>query len=403
MGTVQSAAQVQVRLAGWRLSYSSAVWSSKTTVKKRIIYPQVDSKHPKQQEPISKQPPHSQTWFKDVPEVTISPKTVPLTALPEFDRNSCQFIIFDLETTGLETKAEICQIASMAVNDLAVWSTYILPTCAINPLSSLVTGLVVKNSGNERYLTFCGKYVKTLSYKEGIHSFYSHLKTLSTKAKHTILIGYNSKTFDIPILFRSFDKVGVTASELDTFGIGFVDAMSVLNDMKKSRQLQLNKPSSTARGSLEEVYKHLFNETFRAHEAVKDISALYQVLFKSRLPITTDHILTHTITAGSSYKAFEFNEHKYKLLKTMKGRLFNDPSGLKLVISKHVAKKIATSGLNYKDLERVYQQYGREGISNVCSTQVHSQDGKMTYRVTNNMPIINAIADHFEKATGLHI
>ena len=395
MGKVQSVLQVS-RLPCGRLALgkqqrykSSGVWGSCTSTKRRIIYSKPEAQKP------SPLPKVLSLEGVDVPEITTRPKPIPITSLPNFDRHGCQFVMFDLETTGLKTNSEICQIATMGTNDGdSVWSTYILPTGGIDPSSSLVTGLVVKYAGNERYLTFCGKCVEALSYEEGMHSFHSHLRQLSTRAKHTILIGYNSKTFDVPFLYRSFHKVGIRADQLDTCGIGFVDAMAVVRDIKKAGKLV---PKGKGRESLGEVYKNLFNESFRAHEAIRDVKALHRILFQSPLPVTPELILTHATTAGSAYKAVEFNEHRAKLLRTMYGRLFHDYPGSKLVISRHMANKIAASGLSYGDLQSVYQRYGKKGIASVCCTPCYSQEGKKTHRVTNTKEIIDAIADHFEK------
>lgn len=396
MGKVQSTLQVS-RLPCGRLGLgnhqrhnSSEIWGSRTTTKRRIIYPKPNLQKPN---------PHPQALsLEGVPEITTRPKLIPITSLPNFDRDSCQFVIFDLETTGLKVDSEICQIAAMGTNDGdTVWSTYILPTGGIEPSSSLVTGLVVKYAGNERYLTFCGQCVEALLYKEGILSFYSHLRQLSTRAKHTILIGYNSKTFDVPILYRNFRKVGIMGDQLDACGIGFVDAMAVIRDIKKDGHLVQNGRGTLARGSLGEVYKNLFNESFRAHEAIRDVKALHRILFKSPLPVTPELILTHTTTAGSVYNDATFSERRLKLLGTMNGKLFHDYPGSKLVISRHMASKIAASGLSYEDLQSIYQQYGKEGIAAVCCTPCYSQEGKKTCRITKTKEVIDAITDYFER------
>ena len=54
---------------------------------------------------------------------------------------SCTTVIFDLETTGLQSFAQITQIAAATMDGSRKFSCFVLPTISISPAATKVTGL----------------------------------------------------------------------------------------------------------------------------------------------------------------------------------------------------------------------------------------------------------------------
>ena len=331
-----------------------------------------------------------------VPPALHPPKDELISSLPDFNRNSCEFVVFDLETTGLRSDCEICQIAAMSVSDRTVWSTYVLPSCAIDPDASLVTGLVVRYAGNDRYLTHHGKHVRALPCKESILALYNHFRELSRIARHILCIGYCSKSFDVPILCNNFSKFGIPGDKLDSLGVCFVDAFPLVKYLTKTVNSACGNAAPLERATLSHVYEHLFDKRFPAHNAVTDVKALSQILFHSPLKVSPNSLIAQATTAGSAFANMEFQKKKASLLSTMHGLLFLDPPA-RGPISKYMAGKIAASGLGYDDLERIYKVRGREGLAQVCQAPVYTDNGKTVPRVTSNADIIQAIVKYFEE------
>ncbi len=332
----------------------------------------------------------------DLPPVLHRPKDTLLTSLPDFNQNSYQFVVFDLETTGLERNSEICQIAAERVDThkRESWSAYILPNVAINPRASLVTGLVVKYAGNDRYLTHYGQCVKATSSRDGIMSFYRHLKELSEAARHTILIGYCSKQFDVPVLCHSFRKYGITGEKLEELGICFAESYKVLKDIFTSRAAD---KTAAQTATLTNIYESIFGEPFQAHNAVNDVNALSRIIFDSHCKPPPESLLSQATVAGSAFASMEFFENKSKLLNTMNDQLFSDNNTSSIwPLTRYLAMKTAASGLDYNDMKRIYKKWGEVGIDTLCRTVVKSDSGKRTYRITNNQNVIKAICTHFE-------
>lgn len=334
----------------------------------------------------------------DLPPILHRPKDTLLTSLANFDQNSYQFVVFDLETTGLQANAEICQIATERIDlnknhQHELWSTYILPNTAIDPGASLATGLVVKYAGNDRYLTHCGRRVETCSPRDGMILFYRYLKELSKIARHTILVGYCSKRFDVPVLCNSFGKFGIRGEELDELGICFADSESILKDIFSSIK------SDQKRATLANIYESIFSEPFQAHNAINDVKALSGILFDSHYKPPPESLLSRATVAHSAFNTMEFLRAQSKSLNTMNGRLFSSvcKDSSRWPLTRYLARKTAASGLDYNEMKRIYQKWGKVGIDALCRTSVKSDTNRTSCRITYNTAVIAAICRHFEE------
>ena len=335
-----------------------------------------------------------QTALKEAfPKVMVQPRLLPVSAPPD----RCQFIVFDLETTGITADSDICQIAAMKANPEGeqaepLWSTYLIPGRSIERRAYRVTGLSTDYDHGRKCLFLHGKPVEAQQYEEGIQSFYSYLQKQSSPGKHTILVAYGCERLDAPVLVSNFDRCGISRQDLESVITGFSDALKIMRRMRADPSM-IKDGLPPAKVSLSSVYNHLFNvELTDAHNAITDTRALHQILFQSQLKITPTQLLSSSSTLGSVHDMAQYLTTTLSNLHTMKGKLFNYQDKLKFSLTQHMAAMIAKSGICYEDLARVYREYGANGITELLSGPCNCRE----HRVTSDKDIIDAVIEHFQ-------
>lgn len=331
-----------------------------------------------------------------LPKVTERPELTPVT-VPSGD---CQFIVFDLETTGLTPDSDICQIAAMKAQPgpqaaaESVWSIYLLPSRSIDKNAQKTTGLTTEHYHGQKCLCLHGVPVDAQPYEEGIRSFYTYLQKQSVSNKHTVLVGYGSEKLDVPVLINNFKQYGISSQDLEGLIAGFSDALYLIRKMRDEDNSSLVKDGlPLISASLSGVYSHLFNTQLRdAHNATADTKALHRILFQSRLNVTPSQLLSHSLTVSSAYAMSNYTSTYLACLNSMKGKLFNYGDKPKLWVTRYVATKMARSGICYDDLARIFKEHGPNGI-NVLLT---GPCGGSARRVTSDQKIVEAVIQHFQ-------
>eukprot|EP00105_Crassostrea_gigas_P034983 XP_019919131.1 PREDICTED: uncharacterized protein LOC105318905 [Crassostrea gigas] len=108
-----------------------------------------------------------------------------------------QFIVFDLETTGLGRTSDILQIACVCGTES--FNVYMKPTCCnISISASEATVLTYIGS----VLKHKGKSVESLPASDGLQRFLQFL----SQFPDTILLGHNIQNFDLPVLIHQLFK-----------------------------------------------------------------------------------------------------------------------------------------------------------------------------------------------------
>jgi DNA polymerase III epsilon subunit-like protein len=332
------------------------------------------------------------------PKVTVQPKLLPVSV----PSDQCQFIVFDLETTGIAVDSDICQIAAMKADHEcaaskpapAAWSTYLIPGRNIERRAHRVNGLSTDDHHGHRCLFRHGKPVEAQQYKEGIQSFYSYLQKQSSPGKHTILVAYGSERLDAPVLINSLNRCGISRQDLGGLIAGFSDALKMIRKMRTDPSM-LKGGLPPTEFSLSSIYNHLFNTQLRdAHDAVTDTRALHRILFQSHLKISPAQLLSSSSTLASVHDMVQYSTTALSNLHTMKGKLFNNQDGPQLFLTRHMAAVIAKSGMCYEDLARVYREYGASGITYLLSGPCSGRE----VRVTSDKATIDAVIDHFQSS-----
>lgn len=330
------------------------------------------------------------------PKAIVQPQLLPVSV----PSDQCQFIIFDLETTGIAVDSDICQMAAMKADpecasaEPAVWSTYLIPCRSIERRAHRVNGLSTDYHQGRKCLFHHGKPVNAQQYEEGIQSFYSYLQEQASPNKHTILVAYGSERLDAPVLINNFNRYEISQQDLGSLITGFSDALTMIRKMRTDPSMLTNGLPPT-KFSLSSIYHHLFNTQLTgAHDAVTDIRALHRILFQSHLKITPTKLLSSSSTLRSVYEMVQYSTTALSNLHTMKGKLFNYQDGPKLSLTRHTAAGLAKSGICYEDLARIYREYGANGITELLSRPCSGRE----HRVTSNKATIDAVIDHFQSS-----
>ncbi|XP_011407521.1 PREDICTED: exonuclease DPD1, chloroplastic/mitochondrial-like [Amphimedon queenslandica] len=218
--------------------------------------------------------------------------------------NNDIIILFDLETTGLAKDSDITQIAAEVVGQNNMWSKYLIPNQDIGNDATQVTGIHVEETDGARVLMVGNEEVDAASYEDGLTQFYHYLCQLSNGKdpnSRLILVAHNAKRFDAPILVNAFKKINVSSSDLLEKGIYFADSLEILRKLQKDQHPLLNNPQADKEGGkklslgLGNLYRHLFQEDFPAHDATEDVKAMKRILFE-RLQLDKSFISNETFS-----------------------------------------------------------------------------------------------------------
>jgi hypothetical protein len=142
----------------------------------------------------------------------------------------------------------------------------------------------------------------------------------------------------------------------------------------------------------------LFNETFDAHDALEDVIALRRILFASPLRLSEEDIVSYCkpVSSSDALNDCQYLDKRHELLQTLKGKLYID-AGNDGAISTSMAEKIAGSGLNFFDLQRVFAEFGKKGLFAGVSKPPTSHQQSTKPRVTKTPRILSSILTYFER------
>ncbi|CAC5424590.1 unnamed protein product [Mytilus coruscus] len=162
---------------------------------------------------------------------------------------------------------------------------------------------------------------------------YFEVETTGLEIHNTVLVGHNSKVFDISILITALEKHGLLNYFMSSVK-GFIDALPLYKECIP------NQPSYAQ----PKIYNTLFGELYSAHDSMEDIVALRRLFEKK---ISPSLVLKSTFS-GTNESVMQLYLHRNctkGLLTTMR------PLTNYKIITNCMATKIASSGLGLNHLK----------------------------------------------------
>ena len=189
-------------------------------------------------------------------------------------------------------------------------------------------------------------------------------------------MGHNIKNFDNPLVFRDMKTHGFLREFIESTG-GFVDTYELF---------KLAEPGREGRGvyKQETLVKEFLNEPYDAHNGLEDVKALQKLIRVMNFEL---ELLQH-VSFGMDYveEAFNFSREKRERMKTLK------PMVDKGILSQYMADKIASSGLEWKDLVAAVRSDWNDGIR-----ELFTEPTKQGARVTNTERIIEDVTTYLQQ------
>ena len=266
---------------------------------------------------------------ESIPAPVTAPSLQPLVWIPAY----VTVCFFGLEATSLLRSSQLMQIAARVhgSDSCSAFSIYLLPTEAVSPAASEVTGLALATIEGERVLTANGKRVTGLSQWDGLQALIDWLENLS---KSVVLVAHNCHTFDMRVLSNPLMREGLQA-DFEARVHGFGDSLPAL-------KCALPSLSSC---KLADIQMSVCMHTFPAHDASHDVTALVDVL-----RVVKADLVPTFVTVGSVIAVMAFEAEKLKRQATF-GALVKAK-----VLSSCMASKAAASGLTAHHLQVAYRR-----------------------------------------------
>lgn len=230
----------------------------------------------------------------------------------------------------LARSSHITQIAAVCGSDR--FSKYILPKIPITDKATEVTGLRVL----DWKMFHDGEEVDAVHLVAAVDALLNFFTKFQTKV---VLVGHNVKSFDCHIFLNSLQNCGKT-QEIGNCVAGFVD----------TKQLFKVFDSNVGSFSLENLYKHYVCEPYKAHDALEDVLALQNLVTSVGVDLSDPKYLSSSFTFSNAVDSHSYSLEIRKNLPSLEHLI----SGK--IVSRHIANRIAGSGLCFSFLQLVYNR-----------------------------------------------
>ena len=269
----------------------------------------------------------------------------------------------DIETSSLQSQADILQIAACCNDE--IFNQYVTPTRGISTTASAVTGLTT----NGHILFHNGTPVISLPLKEALQLFLAWLQDRAP----VVLAGHNLRRFDFPRLMNAFEKANLLSAFTDSC-LGGIDTLPLFKDKYP------DEPKHTQ----EHLFQKLTNKTYVAHDAASDVTSLQQLCHVAGF--TKNVLMKYSFTTQWYIDCMTYRAVGAENTDTMQSLVERK------VVSRQMATKIGSSGLQLSHLTTAYSHGGRETL---CQLLTEKVDG--TPRVTSCKRVLNALVQYCDE------
>lgn len=279
-------------------------------------------------------------------------------------------IIFDLETTGFGSNAEVIQIAAKYRDQ--EFNRYIFPSNGIPNVVSKITKLWIEEGELILKNGYEYRRIDTTSPREACVSFISFLRDIS---HDIILVAHNGVKFDGPQIVKTMNAVGL----LEEFGSivrGFTDTIPIF---KSSQELasRVTEKGSFKLTVLADDYLEP-DSAIGAHNAKVDVQMLDDLL--NRFMINEIELISRSVPFSSVVNAERNRKEKKERIDAM--------AVLKGSVSAHMITKIVTAGLTLDQLEETFNIYGEDGIIMLLGEDIGGKP-----KVTKNKTVLRKLCN----------
>ena len=256
----------------------------------------------------------------------------------------------------------ITQIAAKQVSTEKSFSCYVLPKLPMSASAEQVTKIIVTNSTN---MSVNGVPVEAKSIVCALRELFSWLK----RFQNVVLIAHNGRRFDFPVIVNACLATELF-SEFCSCVLGLVDTLPVFKSIY---------PKSESYKQ-EHLARVLLSKEYNAHNALDDVACLSELV---------SYAIKHD-KKSLTMKSFSLIDIKHNMDSNMEKKK-NLPS-LSVLISSGVmksstAENVASSGLNFKNLQSIFQRNGEDGLYNVFTMR----NSVGLPRVTNCKRVLEAV------------
>lgn len=123
------------------------------------------------------------------------------------DNTNCTFIVFDIETTGLQRDSEI-QIACTTKCGSKQMNKYMIPDQKpIAQSASAIHGISIQYKKEKgKVLMKEGKVLDAVSQKTGLIEFLQFITSVKQTGSNVVLIAHNGNNFDFKVLLNALER-----------------------------------------------------------------------------------------------------------------------------------------------------------------------------------------------------
>ncbi|XP_060562490.1 uncharacterized protein LOC132722076 [Ruditapes philippinarum] len=275
------------------------------------------------------------------------------------------YITVDLETTDLirgDVYPHITQIAAKHVGTENSFNCYVLPKLPMSASAERVTKIIVTNS-----IDMCvdGVPVETKTIQTALRDFLIWLNQF----RYVFLIAHNGKRFDFPIVVNACQASGMF-NKFSSCVLGLVDSLHVFKSISPKRESYKQ----------EDLARSLLSKVYNAHNALCDVDCLSELVIYALKQ--DDKCITVKSFSPSDVKYnMDSNKEKHKNLPSLSILI---ASG---VMKSSTADNVASSGLNFKHLQTIFQRKGEDGLYNVFTMK----NSEGLPRVTNSKRVLESV------------